>query len=94
MLHRSLILLIFALLTPAPTRGADPPASRGDIEFFEKKVRPLLVRRCYACHSSKAQPLQGNLRLDLRSGLRRGGSRGPALVAGDQATSRASMRAC
>ena len=29
------------------------------LDHFEKKVRPILASRCYACHSSAANPLQG-----------------------------------
>ena len=53
------------------------------IDFFEKKIRPVLVTHCYECHSSDAAELQGGLLLDSRDGLRRGGENGPALVPGD-----------
>lgn len=64
-----------------------PTASAGDsgLEFFEKKIRPVLVQHCYECHSASAaasRKLKGGLRLDTREGLRRGGDSGPALVAG------------
>ena len=39
-----------------------------DVEFFEKKVRPVLVNRCYACHSAATKPA-GGLRVDDRNGL-------------------------
>lgn len=48
-------------------------------EFFEAKIRPLLVNRCYACHTDKAS---GGLRLDSREALLKGGKSGPALVPG------------
>ena len=53
------------------------------IDFFEKKIRPVLVTHCYECHSSSAPEVQGGLLLDSRDGLRRGGEHGPALVPGD-----------
>jgi hypothetical protein len=40
-------------------------------EFFEKKVRPVLVEKCYACHSSKSKSPMGGLALDTRSGTSR-----------------------
>src|SRR5258708_24942317 len=40
------------------------------LEFFEKKIRPVLVERCYACHSTKAAQPMGGLRLDTRDGAR------------------------
>lgn len=53
------------------------------VEFFEKRVRPLLVEHCYACHSGKAEKLQAGLRLDSRVALLKGGESGPAIVPGD-----------
>ncbi|MYH71670.1 MAG: hypothetical protein F4153_03700, partial [Acidimicrobiia bacterium] len=55
------------------------------IDFFEKKIRPVLVERCYQCHSAEAAragTLMGKLQLDTREGVQRGGSRGPAVVPG------------
>ena len=51
-------------------------------DFFEKKVRPVLVANCYQCHSASAKELQGKLRLDTKDGIRKGGESGPALVPG------------
>lgn len=50
-------------------------------EFFEKKVRPILVNRCYTCHSADTQP-HGELRVDDRNGLLTGGDSGPAIIPG------------
>lgn len=55
------------------------------IEFFEAKIRPVLVQHCYSCHSAEAErnkKLRGGLRLDTREGLRKGGDTGPAVVPG------------
>ena len=49
-------------------------------EFFEKRVRPILVNRCYACHGEKIQ--WGGLRVDSAEGLKTGGTRGPAFLPG------------
>ena len=43
----------------------------GGVEFFEKKIRPVLAARCYACHSSKLKSPMGGLALDTREGTRR-----------------------
>src|SRR2546425_613400 len=51
------------------------------IEFFEKKVRPVLVDNCYNCHSANTNS-RGGLRVDDRNGLVQGGGRGPAVVPG------------
>jgi hypothetical protein len=56
---------------------------RKGVEFFEKKIRPVLVSRCYKCHSQKTKDLQGGLLLDTRIGIRKGGETGPAVVPGD-----------
>src|SRR5947209_8779245 len=69
--------------------GADP-ANAGDVaklgaaekHFFEKQVRPLLIKHCYECHSSQAKVLKGSLRLDSRAGWMKGGDSGPAVVPG------------
>src|SRR5262245_56017744 len=69
----------------APT-AQDPPSPEG-IAFFEKKIRPLLVKHCYSCHSAGAKKLRGELRLDTRAGVLKGGASGPAVVPGDPARS-------
>ena len=58
-------------------------ASGEDIEFFEKRVRPVLVENCYSCHSAQSKPLMGDLRLDTAEGLAQGGRSGPLVVRGD-----------
>ena len=55
----------------------DDPA---DLEFFERDVRPLLVRRCVSCHGPEKQ--KGDLRLDSRAVVLKGGKTGPAIVPG------------
>ena len=57
-------------------------------EFFEKKIRPLLVDHCYSCHSAKSEKIKGGLLLDTRDGLLKGGDSGPALVPGKPDQSR------
>jgi hypothetical protein len=52
------------------------------IAFFESKIRPVLIDRCYECHSSQAKKLRGGLRLDTREGTRTGGDTGAAVVPG------------
>jgi len=51
--------------------------------FFESKIRPLLDRSCYQCHSARAEKLKGGLRLDSRENVLGGGASGPAAVPGD-----------
>ncbi len=56
-------------------------ASPADLEFFEKKIRPQLVKHCHECHGA-GKTLEANLRLDSQQGWLTGGDRGPALVPG------------
>ena len=52
-----------------------------DAEFFERRIRPLLIDKCVGCHGSEEQ--SGGLRLDSADALARGGDNGPVLVAGN-----------
>jgi cytochrome c553 len=61
---------------------ADVPATAGT-DFFENKIRPILVNNCYSCHSSQAPKLKGGLSLEYRESILRGGENGPALVPGN-----------
>jgi hypothetical protein len=65
--------------TPAKVNESEKPSKEG-IEFFEKKIRPVLVARCYECHSAEAKKSKGGLLLDTRDGLRNGGDSGAAVV--------------
>jgi hypothetical protein len=58
------------------------------IELFENRIRPALVESCYACHSSAAGTTEGELSLENRAGVLRGGSSGPVIVPGDPDASR------
>ncbi|MEZ5325321.1 MAG: PSD1 and planctomycete cytochrome C domain-containing protein [Verrucomicrobiales bacterium] len=62
--------------------GLDAQPSSPEIEFFESKVRPVLVEHCYECHSVGADKVKGNLLLDSAQGWKTGGDSGPALVSG------------
>jgi len=59
-----------------------------DLEFFEKKVRPVLAEHCYKCHSAGAKKLKGGLLLDTRDGMLKGGTEGALFVPGDPDKSR------
>ena len=60
--------------------GATPDPAR--VQFFEQKIRSVLVEQCYQCHSAGAKKPRGGLRLDNRAGLLQGGDSGPAIVPG------------
>src|SRR5262245_53515517 len=69
------ILVLMAGSAP----GADDPKG---IDFFEKYIRPVLVANCYQCHSASAKELKGELRLDTKEGVLKGGESGLAVVPG------------
>src|SRR5207248_6727058 len=76
------ITLAGAVAVPAARAGQlAPRADAAAVEFFEKKVRPLLANYCYNCHSANTNS-QGGLRVDDRNGLLQGGNGGPAVVPG------------
>jgi hypothetical protein len=75
---------VLVLLALGASPQETPPApDRDGIEFFEKKIRPVLADRCYSCHSAEAKKLKGELYLDSRDGMLKGGETGPSIVPGD-----------
>ncbi|MBL8229136.1 MAG: PSD1 domain-containing protein [Bryobacterales bacterium] len=64
-----------------------PACAQSNDEFFEKRIRPVLAEKCYACHSAKSKMPMGGLRLDTAAAMRKGGDSGPAVVPGDPAKS-------
>ncbi|HUG93688.1 MAG TPA: c-type cytochrome domain-containing protein, partial [Planctomycetaceae bacterium] len=81
-----LALAAAMLVSASLAARADEPASRPPdaeaVRFFENRIRPVLVKHCYECHSARAKTLQGGLLLDTRAGVRTGGDSGPAIVPG------------
>ncbi len=71
----ALIVFCFAFDT---TTSAAPPKRGGD--FFENRIRPMLVERCVECHGPSKQ--ESGLRLDSRDAMLKGGDSGPAIVVG------------
>ena len=58
--------------TRATAAFANQPTQE-QLAFFEKKIRPVLVDHCYKCHSAEAEKVKGELLLDTREGVRKGG---------------------
>src|SRR4051794_2931940 len=75
-----LAVMHFSATVELPQRSAGL-TSEG-VEFFEKKIRPVLIDQCYVCHSSESPTLQGGLLLDSREGMLKGGKSGPVLIPG------------
>ncbi len=90
-LFRSILLVIgigCALIAVAEQDEASELGfSDQQIEFFESRIRPILVERCFECHSSEADFVEGGLYLDSRSSILAGGDSGPAIELDDVAGS-------
>src|SRR5579859_2027099 len=78
----AIAVLLLGAVSHAQQQAA-PPLSSDQVEFFEKKIRPIFVERCYKCHSAQAEKVKGGLLLDSREGLLKGGDSGPAIVPGE-----------
>ncbi len=74
-------LLLIAMLTQQVALAE--PLSGADVAFFENRIRPMLVKHCFKCHSASSKELGGKLRLDSREGIAKGGESGPAVVGGN-----------
>jgi hypothetical protein len=66
---------------PPGETAAEPMLTSEQEAYFEQHVRPLLIQRCYDCHSGEER--KGGLSLDTRGGWQRGGDRGAAIVPGN-----------
>jgi cytochrome c553 len=79
------LLCAFAVATSTDVvAGAEP--DRAALDFFESSIRPILIKHCYECHSTKDP--DGGLALDSRDGVARGGDSGLALIPGKPNESR------
>lgn len=58
------------------------------LDLFENHIRPVLVESCFDCHSQSAGTMEGELSLDNRASVLRGGRSGPIIVPGDPSASR------
>ncbi len=74
----STLLIVSGFVIPAAAE-IEP----AQLDFFEKKIRPVLAKNCYMCHSAEAKTRMGGLSLDTKQGIRNGGQRGHAVVPGD-----------
>ena len=81
-------LLLTLIFLTGPGLADEPTAVPQDqLTFFETKIRPVLVAKCYECHSADSKIVQGGLRLDSREGLLKGGDTGAAIVPGKSESS-------
>ena len=82
-MHSARTAVILTLTAQAAFSATTLPSEQAD--FFERKIRPLLVSECTECHDAKKQ--KGGLRLDYRDGWKKGGDSGDAIVPGEPAKS-------
>jgi hypothetical protein len=75
-------LLVVGCIAHTPFVYGQASDDKTGVEFFERKIRPLLAERCYECHSGQGKPIQGGLRLDSRAAIVQGGDSGPSIEAG------------
>ena len=82
-----LLLFLPTARAQAAAPAAAPSISPADLQFFENKIRPVLIENCYKCHSHEADRVKGGLFLDSSAALLAGGDTGPAIIPGKPADS-------
>ena len=81
-------LLSLQLVDSLFAQGSEEPSvDPAGIEFFESKIRPVLLKHCYECHSTESKNIKGGLLLDSREASHQGGDSGPAVVPKNDADS-------
>ncbi len=73
-------MLAMLLAVKLSCHAADSAAG---VEFFEAHIRPVLVDKCYSCHSDQAKKLKGALKLDSKAAMLKGGETGPSIIPGE-----------
>lgn len=81
-LHKFFTIIAWIVFAPVAFAFEAGSIESAENEFFENKVRPILAKRCYECHSGAAKKIEAKLRLDHRSFIVTGGDSGPAVVDG------------
>ena len=79
-------LMVGAIVGAQAALAAAP--GRESMDFFEQKIRPVLVENCYKCHSVESKKRKGELWLDSRAAMLEGGKSGPILIPGHPEKSR------
>ena len=73
-LKQIIFLAISSMATSSVALAQSTSANSPD--FFEEKIRPVLVKNCYSCHTTSQM---SGLRLDSPDGMAKGGKRGAAV---------------
>lgn len=77
-MHRFILLSLSLGLFLGSSSRADEAS-----KLYKEKIQPLFQRKCYDCHSAKADDLKSGLKLDTLEDILKGGSTGPAVVPGE-----------
>lgn len=86
--HLSLFAIGIGILSFDCSSGAaEGEVTPEQSAFFEEKIRPVMVKHCYKCHSEQEDKRKGGLTMDTRSALRAGGGSGYVILPGDPANS-------
>jgi len=78
----ALLVLCCATVGFGATSAPEAPTPE-QLQFFEKNIRPVLMDRCFQCHSSQGEKIRGGLVLETRAAVLKGGESGPVIVPGD-----------
>jgi len=78
----TLLFLLIPLSLSAQEKSESPKFTDQQLEYFENKVRPILVERCYDCHGPESDPIEGGLSVNSRNAIIAGGDTGPAITPG------------
>jgi hypothetical protein len=73
---------ILAVLAGSSVVATSEPITSQQLEFFENRIRPVLVENCYECHAASAKKLKGKLLLDSHWGWQQGGESGLVIIPG------------
>jgi predicted CXXCH cytochrome family protein len=77
------LVIGIAMAAGAVTTANAEEFDAAGVDFFESKIRPVLIKECYSCHSNQTGNARGGLRLDTRQLCLIGGESGAAVVPGD-----------
>lgn len=77
-MHRIILLFLSVSLLVINSSRADEAS-----KLYKEKIQPLFQRKCYDCHSAKADEVKSGLKLDTLEDILKGGSTGPAIVPGE-----------
>jgi hypothetical protein len=75
------LAFFYTLTLVCAAHGGAAKVTDDGTEFFERQVRPILVQRCYECHSA-GKKVKGGLALDTAEGVSKGGELGAVVRPG------------